>query len=298
VAHWQTAIPLGDHDLEPHLASELEQRERLADHYDIDFGHDRVFPELVAAMLAEVPSDSSVLEVGAATGLLTRPLLEHVGALTALEPSKGLLRRLLNSDIESWDRVRLVQGIVEDLPREVAYDVAVVTFTPRRGVGLARLLTELAVRVSSRMVFLLPEDTSLDWAYLARFASMQGFDVRLHLVNGSSKQAIVLVADIASWHPTLAPVEWASDSREVEAPYPPPRGTAVAIMREFIALGDRIVRVRTAPEGLERLHGNLRTAAHRAGAGVAVHRRGDEILLVRMPASPSGRKRPPAAAGE
>lgn len=298
MAQGQVGTPRGDYDLEPQLASEIELRERLADHYDIDFGHDRVFPELVSAMLAEVPSDSAVLEVGAATGLLTRPLLEHAGALTALEPSKGLLRRLLHSDFDSWDRVRLVQGIVEDLPREVAYDVAVVTFTPRRGIGLARLLTELAFRVSSRVVFLLPEDTSLDWAYLARFASVQGFDVRLHLVAGGSKRAVVLVADVASWDPTLAPVEWASDSREVDVPYPMPRGTAVTIMKQFIALGDRVVRIRTAPEGLERLHGNLRTAAHRAGAGVAVHRQGDDILLVRMPPSPPDSKLPSKPAGE
>jgi hypothetical protein len=173
-----------------------------------------------------------------------------------------------------------------------------VTFTPRRGVALARLLTELAFRVSSRVVFLLPEDTTLDWAYLARFASVQGFDVRLHLVNGGSKRAVVLVADIASWDPTLAPFEWASDSREVEVPYPIPRGTAVAIVRQFVALGDRVVRVRTALAGLERLHGNLRTAAHRAGANVTVHRQDDDILLVRMPPSPSEGKRPPVPSGE
>jgi hypothetical protein len=279
------------YEIEPHLATELELRERLADHYDIDFGQDRVFPELVDAMLAEVPPGSSVLEVGAATGLLTRPLLEHAAIVTALEPSAGLLRRMLQSDVVSSQRLRLVQGIVEDLPREVSHDVAVVTFTPRHGFGLARLLTELAFRVASRVVVLLPEDTSLDWAYLARFAAVQGFDVRVHLVNGVSKRAVVLVADVASWEPTLAPVEWEQDAREIDVPYPMPRGTSVRILRQFIALGDRMLRVHTAPEGVERLHGNLRTAAHRAGADLSVHRQCDDIVLVRMPHAPADRGR-------
>lgn len=281
--------PERDVALMRHLESEIEVRERLADLYDIDFGHDRVFPELVEAMLDEVPPDASVLEVGAATGLMTRPLLEKACAVTALEPSEGLLRRLLQTEVASNERLRVIQGIVEDLPGEVAYDMAVVTFTPRRGAGLARLVTELAFRVASRIVVLMPEDAALDWAYLARFAAVQGFDVRLRIVNGESARAVVLAADVARWDPTLAPVEWTGESREVDVPYPMPRGTSVRIMRQFVALGDRVLRVRTAPEGVERLHGNLRTAAHRAGPGVAVHRRGDEIVLVRVPGSgPSG----------
>ena len=286
------------YEMERHLATELELRERLADHYDIDFGHERVFPELVDAMLAEVPEGAAVLEVGAATGLLTRPLLERASMVTALEPSAGLLRRMLQSDVVSSDRLRLVQGIVEDLPREIAHDVAVVTFTPRRGIGLARLLTELAFRVASRVVVLLPEETSLDWAYLARFASVQGFDVRLHLVNGQSRRSVVLVADVSTWEPTLAPVEWEQDAREVDVAYPMPRGTSVRILRQFLALGDRTLRVHTAPEGVDRLHGNLRTAVHRAHAEVSVHRHGDDILLVRMPPSSARRGEPAQPDGE
>lgn len=277
--------------IEPHLASEIEARERLADLYDIDFGHERVFPELVAAMLDEVPEGASVLEVGAATGLMTRPLLEKAGGVTALEPSEGLLRRMLRTDVAGNEHLRTIQGIVEDLPGEVAYDVAVVTFTPRRGAGLARLLTELAYRVASRLVVLMPEDTTLDWAYVARFAAVQGFDVRLRIVNGRTARAVVLVADVARWDPTLAPAEWTGDARDVDVPFPLLRGTSMRIVRQFVALGDRVLRVRTVPEGVERLHGNLRTAAHRAGGGVAVHRRGDEILLVRIPG-----QRPGAAA--
>ena len=37
------------------LESALARRERLADKYDIDFGQERVFPELVEALLDEVP---------------------------------------------------------------------------------------------------------------------------------------------------------------------------------------------------------------------------------------------------
>ena len=50
------------------------------------------------------------------------------------------------------------------------FDVAVVTFTPRRGLGLLHLLTSLAAHVRDRVVMLLDDDGSLDWAYLARAA--------------------------------------------------------------------------------------------------------------------------------
>ncbi|MDO8963669.1 MAG: class I SAM-dependent methyltransferase [Coriobacteriia bacterium] len=270
---------------------DLARRERLAADYGADYGQERVFPELVEAMLEDVPEGSSVLEVGAATGLLTRPLLERAAYVTALEPSAGLLRRLLQSDVADSERLRTLQGIVEDLPPEIAYDLAVVTFTPRRGIALARLLTELASRVASRVVMLLVEDTSLDWAYLARTAAEQGFDVRLRIVSGAGKRAVVLVADVASWRPTLAPIDWAVDEREIEVPYPMERGVPADIVRQFLSRGDRILRVCIDPAGVERLYGNLRTAVHRAGAEVAVHRHGDHVLLVRMPPGATGRPR-------
>ena len=73
-----------------------------------------------------------MLEVGAATGLLTRPLLGRASALTALEPSEGMLRRLLSSDLAEDPRLSFVHGLAEDLEPRAVFDVAVVTFTPRR----------------------------------------------------------------------------------------------------------------------------------------------------------------------
>ena len=81
------------------IESALERRERLANLYDYEFGQERIFPELVFALLHEIPEDARLLEVGAATGLLTEPILARAGHLTALEPSAGMLRRLLAKDV-------------------------------------------------------------------------------------------------------------------------------------------------------------------------------------------------------
>lgn len=272
-------------DLGPQFERAVASRERLADNYDIDFGHERVFPELVDAMLEEVPEGANVLEVGAATGLLTRPLLERAGFVTAMEPSAGLLGRLLESDVAASPKLQFLRGIVEELPPQLAYDMAVVTFTPRRGIALARLLAQLAMRVADRVVVLLVDDNSMDWAYLARSAAAQGFDVRVRLVSGDSKRAVVLRADVHSWNPTLVPIEdWAVDARELSVPYPHPRGTATRLVRYFLAGGDRALLLVTEHHGAERLYGNLRTAVHRlARDEVTVRRQGDVIRLVRLP---------------
>jgi hypothetical protein len=280
-------------DLGQQFGTEVARRERLADNYDIDFGSERVFPELVDAMLEEVPEGATVLEVGAATGLLTRPLLSKASRVTAMEPSHGLLHRLLASDVAGSPKLRTLHGIVEELPEQAWWDVAVVTFTPRRGIALLRLLTELARRVSGRVVMLLPEDTSMDWAYLARSASTAGLGVRLRFVHGKDERqrAIVLLADISAWTPAAAPVEWAVDAREIAVPYPPPRGAATRLVRYFLAGGDRALTLTTDSRGLDRLYGNLRTAAHRlAREEVTVRLQGETIQLVRLPkaAEPGG----------
>jgi hypothetical protein len=284
------------------IESSLARRERLADRYDIDFGQERVFPELQEAMLAEVPEGANVLEVGAATGLLTRPLLTKAGSLTALEPSEGMLRRLLASDVSTSPAFHIKQGMVEDLLHDETYDLAVVTFTPRRGIGLVRLLVELAIRVYDKVVMLLDDDGSMDWAYVARSAAMQGMDVELTLVvdRGSGrppdqrKRAAVVVAHVANWEPALSPIEdWGSDAREIDVPYPAPRGAATRLVRYFLSAGDRAVLVMTDPRGVERLYGNLRTAVHRLGRDeVTVRRSGDEIQIVRLPKSASEDERP------
>ena len=274
------------------IESALERRERLADMADIQYGQERIFPELVEALLDEIPEGSNVLEVGAATGLLTRPLLGRAGHVTALEPSAGMLRQLLTSDAATSENLSVIRGMVEDLRPESFYEIAVVTFTPRRGLGLLRLLLELATRVLDRVVILLETESTLDWAYLARAASVQGFDVRLHIVSsspsttGERKRAAVLVADVSEWEPQF-PDERAwtvSDARETSVPYPAPRGTATRLVRFFLASGDRAMFVNTDAEGIERLYGNLRTAAHRLGREeLTVRRHGDSIQLVRLP---------------
>ncbi|MDY0087148.1 MAG: hypothetical protein RBS78_01120 [Coriobacteriia bacterium] len=280
------------------LQGALAQRERLADKYDIEFGKERIFPELLEALLAEVPQDAEVLEVGAATGYLTRPLLEHARALTALEPSAGLLRRLLSSDVSASDKLRVRQGMVEDLDPSAMYDVAVVTFTPRRGLGLLRLLIELVMRVRDRVVMLLDEDGTLDWAYLARAAAKKGLSVRLRIVcgqgpdtaSGAIRHAVVLVVEkgrVCAQERALTDIEptgWMTDVRHITVPYPPPRATASALVRDVLAGGDRAVTIATEPKGMNRLYGNLRTAIHRnARDRLTVRRDGNMILVVRLP---------------
>lgn len=276
------------------IESALARRERLANQYDYDFGHERLFPELVSATLEEVPENVDVLEVGAATGLMTRPLLERAKRLTALEPSSGMLRRLLTSDVADDPRLGTVKGMAEDLPEEARFDCAVVTFTPRRGLGLLHLLTTLASHVRNRVIMMLDDDGSLDWAYLARAASLQGFDVRLRIVaencgpampHTDGKRAVVLVTDVSEWCSEVEPEEvWEFETRTVDVPYPAPRGAATRLIRYFLTAGERALLVRTDAEGLMRLYGNLRTAVHRLGRDeVTVRRTDDGIQIVRLP---------------
>lgn len=274
------------------IESALERRERLANRYDYEFGQERVFPELVDALLTELPEDCRLLEVGAATGLLTAPLLAHSGHLTALEPSPGMLRRLLSKDVAEAPNFTVLKGMAEDLPHDALYDIAIVTFTPRRGVGLLRLLHELAFRVTDKVVMLLDDDTSMDWAYLARAASAQGFRIRVEIVLGKptgpgseTKRAILLVADVRGWEPQLSDEgAWVFEARAVEVPYPAPHGTSTRLVRYFLSGGDRALIVHTAPEGLNRLYGNLRTAVHRLGSGeLTVRRTDDAVQIVRLP---------------
>jgi hypothetical protein len=202
-----------------------------------------------------------------------------------------MLRRLLTSDVADDDRLGTVQGMVEDLPADASFDVAVVTFTPRRGLGLLHLLTALAEHVRDRVVMLLDDEGSLDWAYLARAASLQGFTVRLQLVGDDSadlesrRRAVVLVADVSTWRPEVGPEEvWEFESRTVDVPFPAPRGAATRLVRYFLTAGERALLVRTDEKGLERLYGNLRTAVHRLGREEVTVRRTDEgIQIVRLP---------------
>jgi len=274
------------------IESALARRERFANAYDFDFGQERVFPQLVPALLAEIPDDVEMLEVGAATGLLTAPLLGKARSLTALEPSPGMLRRLVSSDVASSPKLGTMQGMAEDLTPDAMFDVAVVTFTPRRGIGLLHLLKTLARHVRQCVVMLLDEDGTMDWAYLARAASLQGFDVRLHIVTEGpsapdSRRAVILVAGVGSVADGVEPEDiWEFESRTIDVPFPAPRGAATRLVRYFLTAGERMLLVRTAEEGLDRLYGNLRTAVHRLGREEVTVRRTDEgIQVVRLPRS-------------
>lgn len=264
----------------------IGQRERFADTSDVEWGEELVFPELLDALLEEVPADVLVLEVGAGTGVITRELVQRAGGVTAMEPSAGLIDRMSKSDWASASpTLRAVLGLVEDLPGDVAFDTAVVTFTPRRGLALVHLLRELALRVARRIVFVMP-DTSLDWAHLARSASSHGFDVSMRMVSASDGRRAVLVSvEVSTWEPRLTQdLEWGEESKTLEVPFPPPRGTATRMVRYFLAGGDRALTLRTSSQGIERLYGNLRTAVHRlARDQVTVRRQEDAIQLVRLP---------------
>lgn len=274
------------------IQTTLERREQLANRYDYEFGQERIFPEVVEALLDEVTEGSRVLEIGAATGLLTEPLLGRAGHVTAMEPSEGMLRRLLSKHVAESPHLVVLKGFAEDLPYNALYDHAVVTFTPRRGAGLLRLLQELAIHVTENVIMLLDDDAAMDWAFLARAAAGQGFGVQLHFVGERSlddrcphRRAVLLLADVRDWCPEVSSESaWEFEARSVDVPYPAPRGAATRLVRYFLAGGDRALLVQTDKRGIERLYGNLRTAAHRLGRDeLTVRRTDDGVQIVRLP---------------
>ncbi len=268
----------------------LERRERFAKESGCDFGADRVFPELISALLAEIPEGMDLLEVGPAIGLLTEELIAKARSLTVIEPSEGMIACLKEKPFSADERLTILQGMAEDLPADAQFGAAVVTFTPRRGMGLLHLLSELSEHVSDLVVMIVDEDASLDWAHLGRAALAFGFDVRLHLVreegqDAEARRGVVFVADVRSRVGRAADVSvWDFEARVIEVPYPAPRGTATRLIRYLLAGGDRAFTLHTAPEGATRLYGNLRTAAHRlARDEITVRRTDDGIQVVRLP---------------
>ncbi len=271
--------------------SALDRCERLADRYDYDFGRNRMFPQLVAAVLAEIPDEARLLELGAATGPLTGPLLAKAKKLTALEPVSGILRHVLPGDVADNPRFGTMSGVAEDLDPGAVFDVAVVAFCARHGVGLLRLLVLLAAHVRHRVVMLLDNDGSLDCAHLARAASLQGFDVRVHLVGETiphvddPRRAAVFIADVEQYSHELEPEAiWEFQTRMLDVPYPAPRGAATELVRDFLDAGERSLLISTDARGMDRLYGNLRTAIHRLGREEVTARRTEEgIQIVRLP---------------
>ena len=96
---------------------------------------------------------------------------------------------------------------------------------------------------------------------------------------------MILVARIGAFDERIEPEDiWEFESRTLQVPYPAPRGAATRVVRYFMTAGERALLVRTPPEGMERLYGNLRTAVHRLGRDeVTVRRTDDGIQIVRLP---------------
>lgn len=268
------------------IEAAMTRRDRLAAERGRDFGKERVWPELLEAALEELPEGRRVLEVDAGAGLVTRALLGKAASVTAVEASRALARRVRGLAAPAGVELEVREGLIEDLPRAVEHDVAVVSFTPRRGVALARLLGELAPRVRDRAIFVLEDDPAFDWAHLARAAAAEGLGVSARVISGpGDRRGVVLVVDIEGRR-QVAPerADRMVEAMELDVPFPPPRGTATRLVRYFLGVPDQAIVIRTDPEGIERLYGNLRTAVHRmAREEITVRRDQETVQLVRLP---------------
>lgn len=273
------------------LESLLARRERSADAEGVQFGANRMFEQLAKRVLYDVRPDMRVLEVDPGAGLFTRLFLARGAEVTALEPSSVFVRQLqsLNND-----RLTVIEGFTEDLPEDAEFDVAVVTFAARRGIGLLALLNELVEIVKGKILVVLPDDGSLDWAYLMRGAALEGFDtVTRFITDGTlddpdhTRKAVLISLDAPSHIGAVdAHDVWELSARTIRVPYPVPRGAATRLVRYFVTGGDRAVLITTEKQGLTRLYGNLRTAAHRIARDEVTVRRVDEgIQLMQIPRS-------------
>ncbi|MCL2332740.1 MAG: hypothetical protein FWC54_04565 [Actinomycetia bacterium] len=169
------------------------RRDRAASHEGANFGIRHVFKELAERILAEIKPGQNVLEVDAATGILTRLLLARGAQVTALEPSSLFVTKWLRA-IED-ERLTVVEGFTEDLPESATgepFDLAIVSFPARRGIGLLALLGELAPLVRTSILVVMPDDGSLDWAYLTRGAALEGFEVSTRFITERSDTDDVL----------------------------------------------------------------------------------------------------------
>jgi hypothetical protein len=289
------------------LASLLDRRDRQEAAEGANFGTDRLFKGLAETILKELPPASSVREVDPAAGLFTRVLLTEsdLSSVTALEPAFAFLPYLHDIDDE---RLTVVKGFTEDLPSSLRFDTALISFTSRRGRGLLALINELLPRVRGTIFLLLPDDGSLDWAYVLRAAAFEGLNIDARFLvdrpvlqklstdgaqDGSEllqvKRAVVLrIRAGASSDPSalvgVHPAIWDLTTRTIEVPCPVPRGAATRLVRYFMSGSDRAVLIKTDPDGIARLYGNLRTAAHRlARDEVTVRRTKEGVQLLLIP---------------
>lgn len=270
----------------------LRRREERARRNGVQWGAERVFGSLVDALLEAVPEGSDVIEVGPASGALTTRLLDRVSSLTLVEASETFRRALEDGPVGADPRFRRIFPFVDDAAASgQSFDVAVVTFTMRYGIGLLTLIDELKAFVKDRIVIMLDDDGSMVWAMLARAAALQGFGITLRfVVDGDGdvaeqRRAVVLTASVPEGELTSpASDAWEADARTFVVPHPAPRGTSTRLVRYFLAAGDRAVLIKCDPSDIERLYGNLRTAAHRlAFEEVTVRRMDDGVQLVRLP---------------
>ena len=303
------------------LDSLMLRRDRAASHEGTNFGSRRMFKELAERVLSEIKPGQSVLEVDAATGILTRLLLARGAEVTALEPSSIFVEKFLRPIDD--EHLCVVEGFIEDLPqREKPFDLAIISFPARRGIGLLALLVELVPLVEKSTLVIMPDDGSLDWAYLTRGAALEGFEIVTRFLTEHTDPTDLLsrstpdhskgtVADFESslkcpylpqdidmirravlihverrteLRPIRAAEAWALAARTIHVPYPVPRGAATRLLRYFVAGGDRAVLITTDAAGMARLYGNLRTATHRIARDEVTVRRVDEgIQLMLIP---------------
>lgn len=269
----------------------LARREKRAGLGEFTSGKSVKILDLTKAIRSHIGSGSEILEVDAGPGHFTRLLLQLDVGLTVLEPTSIFIRNL-HEILEGNKEVTLVQGFTEDLPQGKTYDVALVTFPARRGMGLLSLVNELSVLVRDKILLVIPDDGSLDWAYLTRACAFEGFSSRAEFYAESELKdhslpvgaVLVVITKTGRFIDIRKDFSWDMSARAIEVPYPVPRGAATRLVRYFVAGGDRAVKITTNPEGITRLYGNLRTAAHRiARDEVTVRRVDDGVQLLLIP---------------
>lgn len=274
------------------LESLLDRRERVAVHEGVSYGKDLLSRELLSGLMRHIAPQSSVLEVDAGPGHLTKALLSRQVSVTALEPSPLFVRDLkVLQESAGADKLAVVTGFTESLPKDAHYDSALVSFPARRGVGLLALVNELAPLIARKILVVLPDDGSLDWAYLSRACALEGFNVTTEFHVDSShekvvdmKRAVLIVIEkVDTYRDLRLDGVWDLEARTIHVPYPVPRGAATRLVRYFRAGGDRAVFITTEPKGINRLYGNLRTAAHRIARDEVTVRRVDggvQLMLI------------------
>lgn len=276
------------------LESLLVRRERMASHEDFVSGNRVKILELGRAILDHIKPSMKVLEVDAGPGHFTRALIRVGVDLSILEPTGVFVRSLqkLVEDKGAKDKVKIYHGFSEELPKDEHYDVALISFPARRGTGLLALVNELVGIVNGEILVVLPDDGSLDWAYLTRATAMQGLEARAEFYvdhdvedpNEAARAALIVIKKAKEFRELKKNVSWDLAARTITVPYPVPRGAATRLVRYFMAGGDRAVIIKTEAVALNRLYGNLRTAAHRiARDEVTVRRIDDGVQLMLIP---------------